>query len=233
MNYSWGYPKVLDFSHIPKLVYSVGRIQPNKTVQFLGTAFVLNKKGVLATASHVAGMSDEGLVIVQNDVNTMHDYQVAAQERFNCFHAKILAQDPIHDIALLEVPEFVSGNFTSNLAISTTDALKVGDEVFSFGFPHADSNRRILTMHQSSVGAKILLPSASLNAKYIILNALARPGQSGSPIVRKDTGEVVAILCGAYNPNSQGWVEVGGINPAVLHQTTHAVSAEYLKEMLL
>ena len=43
---------------------------------------------------------------------------------------------------------------------------------------------------------------------------------------------VVGVLAGSYARTGGGQISLGGIDPASLHQTTHAVSAEYLREML-
>lgn len=43
---------MVNFSNINKVVFAVGRIQPDG-VQLLGTAFLLGKAGHLVTAAHV------------------------------------------------------------------------------------------------------------------------------------------------------------------------------------
>jgi hypothetical protein len=42
----------------------------------------------------------------------------------------------------------------------------------------------------------------------------------------------VALLIGSYAPGGGGMVSLGGVDPHTLHQTTHAISAEYAKELL-
>ena len=60
----------------------------------------------------------------------------------------------------------------------------------------------------------------------------SRPGQSGSPIVIPEKRAIAGILIGSYAPQVNGSISIGGIDPQTLHQTTHAISAEYIKEML-
>lgn len=43
---------------------------------------------------------------------------------------------------------------------------------------------------------------------------------------------LVAMIIGSYAPNSGGSISLGGVDPHTLHQTTHAVSAEYILQML-
>ena len=55
------------FTDISYVVHPVGRVTPNG-VTLLGTAFFINRRGLLATAAHVTGNNDSGLVIVMNKV---------------------------------------------------------------------------------------------------------------------------------------------------------------------
>ena len=62
------------FTDISYVVHPVGRITPTG-ISLLGTSFFINKPGILATASHVVGNNDNGLVIIMNRVNSIQDYQ--------------------------------------------------------------------------------------------------------------------------------------------------------------
>ena len=82
-----------------------------------------------------------------------------------------------------------------------------------------------------SIGAKILIDTNGIKLKNIVLNIQSRPGQSGSPIVIPGKRTISGILIGSYAPQVNGSISIGGIDPQTLHQTTHAISAEYIKEM--
>lgn len=41
------------------------------------------------------------------------------------------------------------------------------------------------------------------------------------------------MLIGSYAPQSSGSISLGGIDPQTLHQTTNAIPAEYINEMIL
>lgn len=65
------------------------------------------------------------------------------------------------------------------------------------------------------------------------MNIQSRPGQSGSPIVIHESRSIAAMLIGSYAPqDNSGRISIGGIDPQTLHQTTHAISATYIKEMI-
>lgn len=216
------------FTDISYVVHPVGRIKPNG-VSLLGTAFFINKPGLLATAAHVVGNNDNGLVIIMNRVNSIQDYQDTFNNQVNFITAKIKEVNPIYDVCLLEVPEKIQSTFT----LSSTDSINVGENISLFGYPHCDHGRMVLTQQNTSVGAKILINSSGIMAKNIVLNIQSRPGQSGSPIVIPESRSIAAMLIGSYAPQSNGGgISIGGIDPQTLHQTTHAISATYIKEMI-
>jgi hypothetical protein len=99
------------------------------------------------------------------------------------------------------------------------------------GFPHVTEGRRVLTYQTITVGAKILIESSGIKTKHLVMNIQAKPGQSGSPMFSRKDGRVVAMLLGSYAPGQAG-VIIGGINPQTLHQTTHAISSEYILNMI-
>lgn len=216
------------FTDISHVVHPVGR-KTSTGISLLGTAFFINKPGLLATAAHVVGNDDNDLVVIMNRVNSIQDYQDTSNHRVNFIPAKIKEINPFYDVCLLEVPE----KSCSTATLSSTDALCVGENVALFGYPHCDYGRMVLTQQNTSVGAKILINSSGIMAKNIVLNIQSRPGQSGSPIIISKNCSIAAMLIGSYAPNSEGsGISLGGIDPQTLHQTTHAVSAAYIKEMI-
>lgn len=216
-----------DFSRINQVVLTVGRVTPN-AVQLVGTSFLLPKKGLFATASHVTGQDDTNLVIAFRQMRAISDYQDTTDTSVQYIPTKIHAYDPIHDLCVLEAKI----DATSNIPLGKTDDLTVGENVFLFGFPHADHGRMVLTQQRTEIGAKVLISSGGVKSKHVVLNIQSRPGQSGSPIFNIQSGALCAILIGSYAPGGGGGISLGGIDPHTLHQTTHAVSAEYLERMI-
>lgn len=196
-----------------------------------GTGFLLNKQGLIATSSHVVGGNGEKVGVIANTFNSIDDYQTAVRERDQYFPADIVAFDPIHDLAILHVPA-LQNYVNASLIIAGGEQASAGLDVVSYGYPHFNAGRKVLTRFDAKIGAKILLPSPAGDVKYMVLNMLARPGQSGAPVFRKDTNELIAVLSGAYQPPYQGIsIMMGGADLSALSQTTHIVSAEYLRGM--
>lgn len=216
------------FTDISYIVHPVGRITPNG-VSLLGTTFFINKPGLLATAAHVVGNNDNGLVIIMNTVQSIQDYQDTSNTQVRYIPAKIKEINPLYDVCVLEVLQKIQSNFE----LKSTDAIHVGENISLFGYPHCNHGRMVLTQQNTSVGAKILINSSGIKAKNIVLNIQSRPGQSGSPIVIPESRSIAAMLIGSYAPESaRGGISLGGIDPQTLHQTTHAISTEYIKEMI-
>lgn len=180
------------------------------------------------TAAHVTNQDESNLVIVLPKIHSMSDYQDTSNTQVQFLAASIKAVDPFRDLCILQTQTPI----TSNIKVSTSDAVSTGENVALFGFPHADHGRMVLTHQVTEIGAKILIESGGIKSKHIVLNIQARPGQSGSPIFRLNDLSLVGVLIGSYAPGGGGGISLGGVDPHTLHQTTHAVSAEYLEDML-
>ncbi len=214
------------FTDICRGIFSVGRITPTG-LTLLGTAFAINKPGFFATAAHVVNHNDNGLVIIFNGMSSMQDYQDTSRKQVQYMSAVIAEINPICDVCLIKTEMTIQ----STMSLSSTDNIQVGSEVVVFGYPHSNHGRMVLTQQNTHIGAKILIESAGIKLKNIILNIQTRPGQSGGPIINSQTNEIVGMVIGSYAPNTNGGISIGGIDPQTLHQTTHAISAEYIKEM--
>lgn len=216
----------MDFSSVTNVVFALGRMGPGG-VQLAGTAFSLNKSGFIATASHVVGTDDTGLVLAFKKLSSLNDYQDTSDNSIQTMPVKLHALDPFHDLAVLKADNDVK----SNIIIGGADQTPVGAAISSFGFPHADHGRMVLTRQDTEIGARVLIAAGGIKAKHLVLNTQARPGQSGSPVFRRSDGLLIGILVGSYAPGGGGGISLAGVDPHTLHQTTHAVSSEYLSRM--
>lgn len=209
-----------------QFVVTIGRVTPAH-IEMLGTAFLISTNGSFVTSRHVIGDNHAGLVVLAPHIQSINDYQDIADKRCQPFDAKVSEIDPIKDLALLKADVSFTGNLPP---LGSLDEISVGESVGIFGFPHCTEGRRVLTFQSTVVGAKILLESTGIKNKHAVLNFQSRPGQSGSMVFSSRLGKIIGILIGTYAPQSR--IMLGTINPAELNQTTHIVSAEYVKDML-
>ncbi len=221
----------MDISSLNRIIFPLGRITTNG-VSLLGTGFLINKEGLIVTSSHVINNDDNNLVLVFKKPYyeaVINAYQNTSDKSVQYIAAKIYRVDPIHDLCILKI----ASPIISSVYISSTDTVSIADELCVVGYPHCNDGRMVLTYQETIVGAKVLIESAEILTKHIVLNIQTRPGQSGSPVFNKRDSSLVAIIIGSYVPNGGGGISLGGIDPLTLHQTTHAISAEYLNELLV
>ncbi|HDR3908888.1 MULTISPECIES: trypsin-like serine peptidase [Bacillus] len=224
---------MVDFSGVVNVVYTVGRITPNGILP-LGTATLLNKMNHFVTAAHVTNNDDNNLVVVLPKVESLSDYQdMSSYQEINYLEVKIVATNPLHDLCILKLSNDKIET-SSTVTISSLDSLNVGDKVNLFGFPDLNFGRVVLTKQETEIGAKILLENLGEKVKHAVINIQSRQGQSGGPVFRLNSTNLIGILTGAYVPGGKegGGILIGGIDPRTLHPATHIVSAEYILEML-
>lgn len=216
-----------------QLVLIVGRITSDR-LQVLGTGFVVQNDGYIATTHHVAGSDDSNLVVLAPHISDINAFQNLSDTSCRPVAAKIHGIDPIRDLVILKAEFSFNGKIPK---LGSFDDDLVGDPVGIFGFPHCIEGRRALTFQKAEIGAKVLFESNGVTSKHAVINTQARPGQSGSLIFSPKDQSISGVLMGAWASRSLAMTisfstNVGEIDPRELHQTTHCISAEYLKEML-
>ncbi|MGY4925304.1 S1 family peptidase [Streptomyces sp. 900105755] len=210
------------------LVLTLARVE-GPQVKLLGSCFPVGARH-LATALHVVAPTDENLVAFQPAISRADDYQDTSQTSWTVYPMKIVAADAIRDVCILEAPS--DWSFIFAYSLTGTDFLRLGDEVHVYGYPHMEFGRKVLAVQRSHVGSKVLISNHGVQVKHAVINTQLRPGQSGGPVFDVNTGSLCAMVTGSYTPDMKGSIFVSGVDPVTLHQTGHAVSAEYIKDMI-
>jgi S1-C subfamily serine protease len=120
--------------------------------------------------------------------------------------ARVVGTAAEQDLALLRV----DGPAIPALTLGDSDRVRAGETYFFTGFPVGGALGLIPVTHQALVGAvtPIVLPAANANQldprvirqtqsgsfDIFQLDAVAYPGNSGSPLYDKATGEVVGVV---------------------------------------
>lgn len=215
---------MIDFS---QHVVVIGKKADNGIVKMLGSGFFVSNDYRIATARHVIGNEYENLVMLLPHISNINQYQDVSDNTCKYANAKVLEINPITDLAILKIEQ---SGLIMTPPISSLDNIKVGERIGIFGFPHCVMGRRVLTYHEAEIGAKMLLESSGIKAKYATLNLQTRPGQSGSLVFNPMNGDILGLLIGTYAPDSG--VNIAGINPYELNQTSYCISANHIREML-
>lgn len=208
-------------------VFTIGRIEP-QGIAMLGTGFMTSDTGLVATTYHTIASTTSGLVVLMPSIKNFSEYQDLSNTDCVYVNCTVEEIDPFHDIAILKTDIKSIGQLPM---LGSFDGAAVGEDIAVFGFPHCVEGRRCLTYQRASIGAKVLIDTEGIKSKHAVINIQTRPGQSGSVIVSFAKGTILGMLIGAWTPGLGG-ISLAGINPKELHQTTHCVSAEYIRKML-
>jgi serine protease Do len=220
-------------------IVAVGTFERTRTpqFQFRGTGFVVGDGSLIVTNAHVLPpvldpAKMEALAILVPGPSK--DGKDTAQVR----EAKQLAVDPGSDLAVLKL----SGAPVPALKVRDGGNAREGQEVFFTGYPIGAVLGPYPATHRGIISAvtPIAIPQAragDLDARTVRrlssgsfpvyqLDAIAYPGNSGSPVYDPETGEVLGIV---------NMVFVKGTKEAVLTDPsgiTYAVPASYLQNLL-
>lgn len=217
-------------------IVAVGTFERTRTpqFQFRGTAFAVGDGTLVVTNSHVLpGVLDTTRLEVLGILVPAPD-----RDKVQFREAKQLAVDPGSDLAVLKI----GGAALPALRIRDSDGVKEGQAVMFTGFPIGSAIGLFPATHRGMIAAitPIAIPqarSAELDPKTIRrltngafpifqLDAMAYPGNSGSPVFDPATGEVLGVI---------NMVFVKGTKESTLAQPsgiTYAVPSKYLQDLL-
>jgi serine protease Do len=140
-----------------------------RTAGGLGSGFILDKTGRIATNLHVLD-SGAGLTVVLADGRESSDVEV-------------LATDESHDLAVLRLRG--GGAALTSLRLADSDRVQPGDHVVAIGHPLGLAN----TVSDGLVSA---IRQVASQLTVLQISAPISPGSSGGPLL-DDHGEVVGI----------------------------------------
>lgn len=214
-------------------VVAIGSYQETRRppALFRGTGFVVDDGRLIVTNDHV----------LPTELNHERREFVAAfsgeGKRVLTHRARILAQDPLHDLAVLGI----DGRPLPALDLAPDGSIREGEEIAFTGFPIGMVLGIHPVTHRGIVAAitPIVIPqnsSKQLTTKLIRamrdpydvlqLDAVAYPGNSGSAVYEQASGRVVGVI------NS---VLVKGTKESALsHPTgiTYAIPVKYVHRLL-
>jgi serine protease Do len=154
-----------------------------------GSGFIVSPTGYIITCNHVVGDPEADYTVI---LNPKHKYP-----------AKILAKDPLVDIAILKINE----KNLPYLELSNSDKIELGETVVAIGNPLGEFEDTLSAGIVSGLSRKITayggLPLKATSLRGLIqTDAAINPGNSGGPLVNME-GKVIgvntAMVMGAQN----------------------------------
>ena len=220
-------------------VVAIGTYERTRTppFQFFGTGFAVGDGSLVVTNAHVLPpvlepSRMETVAILTPAVD--RDGKAQAQMR----EARRVAIDPAADLAVLKI----DGPPLPGLKLRDSDGVREGQEILMTGFPVGAVLGPFAATHRGIIAAitPIAIPQARASDldpstlrrlstgtfPVFQLDAVAYPGNSGSPIYDPATGEVLGIV---------NMVLVKGTKEAALSAPTgitYAIPARHLKALL-
>lgn len=174
----------------------IGDTRPN---ELIGTGFAVADGSIIATNYHVLPERLDG------ENNQVLAVFVGRGREARIRLAVIIAQDREHDLALLRI----EGIPLPALALGDADGVREGEMMIITGFPigavlglYPVSHRGIVSsitpVAQPADNATTLSPAQlhRMRNSFSVfqLNAIAYPGNSGSPVYRESDGVVIGVL---------------------------------------
>ncbi|WP_026340600.1 serine protease [Thioalkalivibrio sp. ALJT] len=187
---------------VQQSVVGIATFKPTRSprADYMGTGFVVGDGRLVVTNFHVIPESldterRERLVVISGHGRDTEIH-----------HAEVVAQSVDHDLALLRI----SAPSLPALRLGSSDAVRIGEELAFTGYPIGMILGLYPATHRASVAARtpMVIParsSSELDERRIRalrnnppmvfqLDATAYPGNSGSPVYRKDSGAVVGVV---------------------------------------
>jgi serine protease Do len=165
-----------------------------RLVQGYGTGFVIRPNGIVLTNQHVVANAERVVVTLPDGSD---------------LSAKVLGEDPITDIAVLQV----NRQGLTTIAPGRSTDLMIGEWVVALGNPYAyllGNSEPTVTVGVVSATNRNILPSGDQTGLYLDMiqtDAAINPGNSGGPLTNA-LGEVVGINSSIFS-SSGGSVGLG------------------------
>jgi serine protease Do len=162
-------------------------INPYRTTErvehVVGSGFIIDTNGIILTNSHVA-LGRQALSVTLDEGTTVP--------------ARLIAADPIFDIAVLQIPMPTTGTLPV-LAVGDSSSLRPGDEVFAIGNP-LGLTQTVTHGIVSAVNRILPVTFFSQTEPMIQVDAPINHGNSGGPLINRcgeAIGMTTAVISGA------------------------------------
>lgn len=208
--------------------------QPNRKgepVAYLATGFVVGNGRQIITNAHA----------IPDNLDVDHNQSLAVFSgrgaTATAYLARLVQVDEVHDLALLEI----QGESLPALQLGDSDAVREGQDIAFTGFPIGMILGMYPVTHRGIVAAITPMARPVENARMLNavqlnrlrdafdafqLDAVAYPGNSGSPVYEVETGRVIGVVNSVFVKE--------GRETALEHPTgiSYAIPAKYIRALI-
>ena len=214
-------------------VVGVGTFNPSDSprANLQGTGFVVLNGTYVVSCAHIFAK------LLDSEKKQTHAIFIGRDRQVTVRQAQLIATDKARDLALLKI----SGDPLPVLKLGDSGSVREGWQLYFTGYPIGSVLGLNPSTHRAGLAAiiPIFTPVANvsqLNARTLRqaqepyevfeLDAIAYPGNSGSPVWHPDTGEVLGVVNSVY---------VKGAKEAALSAPsgiTYAIPVKYVHRLL-
>jgi len=214
-------------------VVGVGTFNPTgrPPASLQGTGFAVLDGHYVVSCAHIFAKP------LDTEKNETHVVFLGRDRQVMVRTAQLIATDRAHDLALLKI----SGDPLPALKLGDSDHVHEGWQLYFTGYPIGSVLGLNASTHRAGLAAIIpiytpLQSAAQLTARALRqaqqpyevfeLDAVAYPGNSGSPVWHPDTGEVLGVVNSVY---VKGAKEAALTAPSGI---SYAIPVKYVRRML-
>jgi S1-C subfamily serine protease len=214
-------------------VVGVGTFHPTRSprASLQGTGFAVLDGRHVVSCAHIF---DKPL---ESEKKETHAVFIGRDRQMTVRAAKLIATDKARDLALLRI----EGDPLPALKLGNSDRAREGWQLYFTGYPIGSVLGLNPSTHRAGLAAIIpiftpVAAAAQLNARTLKqakdayevfgLDAIAYPGNSGSPVWHPDTGEVLGVVNSVY---VKGAKEAALTSPSGI---SYAIPVKYVHQLL-
>ncbi|MBI4433348.1 trypsin-like peptidase domain-containing protein [Candidatus Uhrbacteria bacterium] len=147
-----------------------------------GSGFIVTSDGYILTNRHVVRDADAEYAVILNDDRE--------------FPAKVLAKDPVNDLAVLKIDVDPSKGPLPVLALGDSDSIQTGETVIAIGYALSEFRNSVTKGVISGINRRVIAGdsggSSEVIDEAIQTDAAINPGNSGGPLLNL-RGNVVGV----------------------------------------
>ena len=196
-----------NIAKIKNSIVAVGFRPDQNKVTIIGSGFAVSNNGKILTAAHLYNQLKPGQI--ESFVGmAMTKREKNGSEYYTWLPLKLVRKEDRNDIALFQMKDY-NKTLLKPLKLGDSEKVELGDEAYFIGFPYAAqlindgfgitliTNKTII----SNIKRDGINPSHPRN--WFIVDAISNPGNSGSPLIKIETNEVIGIMTIAFRTKSR------------------------------